>query len=171
MDRANIERLHQLLKNHEELLEEKRLHPELAARQHGAFRDAFKAMVRAQVVPVLEEVKNVLVGKVESASIFHGHSAAGLKIKLDRWEDYEKSLLFYGDCGTRMVRVTHEGVGFGMLSQRLNLAQVTQELVEDEVMKFLRRLFADEQLRRPSAPPKTRPSAPAYGVREMLVRV
>lgn len=171
MDRANIERLRQMLKNHEELLEEKRLHPELAARQHGPFRDAFKAMVRAEVVPVLEEVKDVLVGKVESASIFHGHSAAGLKLKLDRWEDYEKTLLFYGDTGTRMVRITHEGVGFGMLSQRLALSQVTRAVVEEEVMKFLKRLFADEQLRRPTPPPKIQPPAPAHARRELLVRV
>jgi hypothetical protein len=168
MDKANIERLKLMLKKHEQLVEEKRLHPELVLRPHDAFWEAFKGVVRAQVVPVLEEVKDVLVGRVESASIFHGRSAAGLKVKLDRWEDHERSLLFYGDPGTRTLRVTHEGVGFGLLSQRLDLDQVTAALAEDEVMKFLKRLFADEQLRRPAAPAGARPPAPAQ--REALVR-
>jgi hypothetical protein len=48
-----------------------------------------------------------------------------------------------------MVRITHEGVGFGLLSQKLPLSQIQPALVEEEAMKFLRRLFGQEQLRRP----------------------
>jgi hypothetical protein len=170
MDQANVERLHLMLRKHAELSEEKRLHPELAQRQHDAFQDGFKVVVRSRVVPVLEEVKDVLVGRVESVSIFHGHLAAGLRVKLDRWEDYERSLLFYGDHGTRTVRVTHEGIGFGLLSQRLDIVQITAELVEEELMKFLKRLFADEQLRRPALPPGHRAAAARPSRREALVR-
>jgi hypothetical protein len=107
--------------------------------------------VRSTVVPALSEVKDVLVGRVESAAIFHGPSTAGLKVKLDRWEDHERSLLFFADAGTRLVRITHDGVGFGLLSRRVTATEVTPELVEEEAMKFLKRLFADEQLRRPAA--------------------
>lgn len=149
MDKANVERLKMLLKGHEEILEEKRIHPETAQRQNVAFREAFNALVRSTIMPVLEEVKNLMVGKVESASIFHRLTAAGLKVKLDRWEDFERSLLFFGDPGTRMVRITHEGVGFGLLTKKVDLAQLTPEMVEEEAMKFLKRVFGDEQLRRP----------------------
>jgi hypothetical protein len=149
MDKLNLERLHLLLKGHEEVLEAKRAHPEEFLRLNELFRESFNRVVRSTVVPVLEEIKDVMVGKVESASIFHRLTAAGLKVKLDRWEDYERSLLFFGDETSQMVRITHEGVGFGLLSQKLPLAQLTPELVEEEAMKFLRRLFGQEQLRRP----------------------
>lgn len=149
MDKMNIERLHQLLKRHEEMLEEKRMHPEGFLRQNEPFREAYSRAVRSTIVPVLEEIKDIMVGKVESASIFHGVTAAGLRIKLDRWEDFERSLLFFGDDAGRVVRVTHEGTGFGMLSRRVPLAQLSSELVEEEAMKFLRRVFGEEQLRRP----------------------
>ncbi len=149
MDKANIERLHQLLKRHEEMLEEKRMHPEGFLRQNEPFREGFSRAVRSTIVPVLEEIKDIMVGKVESASIFHGVTASGLRIKLDRWEDFERSLLFFGDDAARVVRITHDGTGFGMLSRRVPLAQLTAELVEEEAMKFLRRVFGEEQLRRP----------------------
>jgi hypothetical protein len=149
MDKLNLERLHLLLKGHEELLEEKRAHPEEFLRHNDEFRESFNRVVRGTIVPVLEEIKDVMVGKVESASIFHRLTAAGLKVKLDRWEDYERSLLFFGDEASRMVRITHEGVGFGLLSQKLPLSQINAALVEEEAMKFLRRLFGQEQLRRP----------------------
>lgn len=151
MNRVNVERLHLLLRGHEEMLEEKRIHPELLQRQGAEFRDVFKGVVRSVIVPALAEVKDLLVGRVESAAIFHGPATAGLKVKLDRWEDHERSLLFFADAGTRMVRITHEGVGFGLLSRRATAAEVTPELVEEEAMKFLKRLFGDEQLRRPAA--------------------
>jgi hypothetical protein len=162
MDKLNLERLHLLLKGHEELLEEKRAHPEEFTRQNEEFRESFNRLVRSTVVPILEEIKDVMVGKVESASIFHSLTAAGLKVKLDRWEDYERSLLFYGDEASQMVRITHEGVGFGLLSQKLSPEQIQAALVEEEAMKFLRRLFGQEQLRRPAnpLPDRRRPGAP-----------
>lgn len=149
MDKANVERIHLLLKRHEQMIEEKRLNPEEFLRQNEQFQEAFGRMARSTIIPVLEEIKDILVGKVESASIFHKRTAAGLRVKLDRWEDFERSVLFFGDASTESVRVTHEGVGFGLLSQKIGLHQVTPELVEEEAMKFLRRLFGQEQLRRP----------------------
>ena len=151
MDTANLERLRILLKGHEDLLEEKRARPEGVLRQNDAFREQFNRVARSVIMPILEQIKDVMVGKVESASIFHSSTAAGLKVKLDRWEDYERSLLFFGDDAAQMVKVTHEGIGFSLLSDKLSLAEVTSELVEEEAMKFLRRLFGQEQLRRPMA--------------------
>jgi len=164
MDKTNIERLHQLLRRHEEMLEEKRMHPEDFLRQNEPFREEFSRAVRSQIVPVLEEIKDIMVGKVESASIFHRVTAAGLRIKLDRWEDFERSLLFFGDDAAQVVRITHEGIGFGLLSKRLPLSELTPALVEEEAMKFLRRLFGEEQLRRPlhaAAPLDGRRPAPS----------
>ena len=170
MDKSNVERLKLLLRGHEEILEEKRIRPEVAQRQNGGFRESFNAVVRSTILPVLGEIKDLMVGKVESASIFHGLTAAGLKVKLDRWEDFERSLLFFGDPGTRMVRITHEGVGFGLLSKKVDLAQITTELVEEEAMKFLKRVFGDEQLRRmPMGPARRRPVSPyAVGSAEFV---
>jgi len=153
MDKANIERLQQLLRRHEEMLEEKRSHPEDFLRQNEPFREGFNRAARSVVVPVLEEIKDVLVGRVESASIFHRVTAAGLRVKLDRMEDFERSLLFFGDDAARLVRITHEGVGFGLLSCKVPISALVPALVEEEAMKFLRRLFGEEQLRRPLAPP------------------
>lgn len=149
MDKANVERIHLLLKRHEQMLEEKRINPEEFLRQNEQFQEAFGRLMRSTVVPVLEEIKDILVGKVESASIFHKRTAAGLRVKLDRWEDFERSFLFFGDDAAQCVRITHEGVGFGLLSQKIGLHQVTPALVEEEAMKFLKRLFGQEQLRRP----------------------
>lgn len=149
MDKANVERIHLLLKRHEQMLEEKRINPEEFLRQNEQFQEAFGRLMRSTVMPVLEEVKDILVGKVESASIFHKRTAAGLRVKLDRWEDFERSVLFFGDDAAQCVRVTHEGVGFGLLSRKIGLHQVTPALVEEEAMKFLRRLIGQEQLRRP----------------------
>lgn len=150
MDKANIERLKQLLRGHEEIREEKRSHPETSQRQNGGFRETFSALVRSTILPVLSEVKDLMVGKVESAAIFHQLTAAGFKVKLDRFEDFERTLLFFGDPGTRMVRITHDGVGFGLLTRKIEISQVTPEIVEEEAMKFLKRVFGEEQLRRPS---------------------
>lgn len=148
LNKANLERLQQLLKGHEEMLEEKRMHPEGVMRQNDPFRESFSRVARSVIVPVLEEIKDIMVGKVESASIFHRSTAAGLRIKLDRWEDYERSLLFFGDDAAHVVKITHEGVGFSLLSDKVYLSELTSELVEEEAMKFLRRLFGQEQLRR-----------------------
>ena len=92
MNEANRERLEILLKGHEQMMEEKRLRPEGVLRQNDELRDQFNRAARSVIVPVLEEIKDVMVGKVESASIFHRSTAAGLKVKLDRWEDFDRSL-------------------------------------------------------------------------------
>jgi hypothetical protein len=166
MNQANLERLQMLLKGHEEMLEEKRLRPEGVIRQNDPFREQFKQVARSVILPVLEEIKDAMVGKVESASIFHRSTAAGMKVKLDRWEDYDRSLLFYADDSTKVVKVTHEGIGFGLLIEKMPLAQLSAELVEEEAMKFLKRLFGQEQLRRPAAPPPgTGASGPGNGHR------
>jgi len=151
MNKDNLERLQILLKGHEEILEEKRSRPEGILRQNDSFREQFNRVARSVIIPVLEEIKDVMVGKVESASIFHRSTAAGLKIKLDRWEDYDRSLLFFGDDSTQVVKITHEGIGFGLLANKVPLSQIDAAFVEEEAMKFLRRLFGQEQLRRPSA--------------------
>src|SRR3954470_23151520 len=130
MNQANLERLQMLLKGHEEMIEEKRLRPEGVLRQNDPFREQFKVVARSVILPVLEEIKEAMVGKVESASIFHRSTAAGLKVKLDRWEDYDRSLLFFGDDSTQVVKVTHEGIGFGLLSDKLPLGHLTKERVE-----------------------------------------
>jgi hypothetical protein len=166
MDKANIERVQQLLRRHEEMLEEKRSHPEDFQRQNEPFRESFNRAARSVIVPVLEEVKDMLVGKVESAALFHRVTAAGLRIKLDRWEDFERSLLFFSDDAGRQVRITHEGVGFGLLIRKISVAELQPALVEEEAMKFLRRLFGEEQLRRPlvsALPPEGRRNARAAG--------
>src|SRR6476619_662408 len=119
MNKANRERLEMLLKGHEEMLEEKRMRPEGILRKHDSFREEFNRVSRAVILPVLEEIKDAMVGKVESASIFHRSTAAGLKVKLDRWEDYDRSLLFYGDDSTKVVKITHEGIGFGLLIDKV----------------------------------------------------
>jgi hypothetical protein len=167
MNQANLERLQMLLKGHEEMLEEKRLRPEGVIRQNDPFREQFKTVARSVILPVLEEIKDAMVGKVESASIFHRSTAAGMKVKLDRWEDYDRSLLFYADDSTKVVKVTHEGIGFGLLIEKMPLSQLSAELVEEEAMKFLKRLFGQEQLRRPNAPPPpgTGVSGPGSGNR------
>ena len=172
MNQANRERLEMLLKGHEAMLEEKRLRPEGVLRQNDEFREQFNKAARSVIIPVLEEIKDVMVGKVESASIFHRSTAAGLKVKLDRWEDYDRCLFFYGDDATKVVKVTYEGIGFGLLANKFPLAQLDKELVEEEAMKFLRRLFGQEQLRRPATAPKngppngTGPRQPAGGSRQ-----
>lgn len=149
MTKANLEGLQILLKGHEEIVEEIRTRPEGILRQNDPFREQFGRIVRSVIMPVLEEIKDVMVGKVESASIFHRSTAAGLKVKLDRWADYERSLLFFGDDATRMVKITHEGIGFGLLVDKLPVERLDGGLVEEEAMKFLKRLFGQEQLRRP----------------------
>jgi hypothetical protein len=157
MQKHNVDRLRELLRGHEELVEEKRLNPEVMLRLNEDFRQRFGEAMRSSVVPVLEEIKDIMVGKVESASIFHRSTAAGLRVKLDRWEDLDRSLLFFGDDASRVVKVTHEGIGFSLLSRQLDLAELTEQLVEDEAMKFLRRLFGQEARRRPVMLPGFRP--------------
>jgi hypothetical protein len=63
-----------------------------------------------------------------------------------------------------VVKITYEGIGFGLLANKVPLAQLTKELVEEETMRFLRRLFGQEQLRRPGTPASA-PPAPGNGAR------
>jgi len=76
MNPANRERLQMLLNGHAAMLEEKRLRPEGVFRQNDPFREEFNRLARAVILPTLTEIKDVLVGKVESASIFHRSTAA-----------------------------------------------------------------------------------------------
>jgi hypothetical protein len=161
LTKSNLERLQILLKGHEEIVEEKRTRPEGILRQNDPFREQFSRVARSVIMPILEEIKDVMVGKVESASIFHRSTAAGLKVKLDRWEDYERSLLFFGDDATQIVKIMHEGIGFSLLSTKVPVERLDAELVEEEAMKFLRRLFGQEQLRRPTAAAQENGAAPA----------
>jgi hypothetical protein len=167
MNPANRERLQMLIKGHEAMLEEKRLRPEGVFRQNDPFREEFNRLARAVILPTLTEIKDVLVGKVESASIFHRSTAAGLKVKLDRFEDYDRSLHFYGDASTKVVKVTYEGIGFGLLADKLPLAQLNAEVVEEEAMKFLRRVFGQEQLQRPGQAPPSGNTGPGTGRRPL----
>ena len=160
LTKSNLERLQILLKGHEEIIEEKRTRPEEILRQNDPFREQFSRVARSVIMPILEEIKDVMVGKVESASIFHRSTAAGLKVKLDRWEDYERSLLFFGDDATQIVKIMHEGVGFSLLSTKVPVERLDAELVEEEAMKFLRRLFGQEQLRRPTVSAQEAGAAP-----------
>jgi hypothetical protein len=168
LKKDTLEKLQMLLKGHEEMLEEKRMRPEGILRKNDPFREQFSQVARSVIVPVLEEIKDVMVGKVESASIFHRSTAAGLKVKLDRWEDYERSLLFFGDDSTQIVKITHEGIGFGLLSTKVPLSQLDADFVEEEAMKFLKRLFGQEQLRRPlsAASGVASGASPATGSRQ-----
>lgn len=150
MEKSNLERLHSLLRQHEQLLEQKRAHPEKLLRENERFQEVFVGLVRSTIIPVLEEIKDALVGKVESASIFQRRTVAGLRVKLDRWEDFERSVVFFGDGSTQSVRITHEGIGFGLLSHKTGLRDITPELVEKEALKFLKRLLHREQLRGPA---------------------
>src|SRR5436305_5948114 len=152
MNEANRERLEILLKGHEQMMEEKRLRPEGVLRQNDELREQFNRAARSVIVPVLEEIKDAMVGKVESASIFHRSTAAGLKVKLDRWEDFDRSLFFYFDDATRVVKVTYEGIGFGLLANKIPLSQLTKELVEEEATRLPRRHFRQEHLCRPATP-------------------
>lgn len=176
MQTRHQERLQQLLEQYGEQRQQKKLHPEQAVHRNWAFRDRYSSAVRKVVIPVLQEFADRLRGKLESASIFHRLHAAGLKVKLDQWEDYEREIVFYGDEALEEVRVTHEGKGFAYLTQVLDVAELTPGLVETEMMQFLERVLEKEPLGRPFAPkapaavvemrrperaPKERPAAAA----------
>jgi hypothetical protein len=149
MEKANRERLLSLLKQHEQLLHGKQAHQEELPRQTAQFLEAFSSLAQSTIVPILGEIKDILVGKVESASIVRRQTAAGLRIKLDRWDELERSVVFFGDRSTQTIRISYEGIGFGLLSRKVALHEVTPDLVEEETLKFLRRLFRGEQPCRP----------------------
>jgi hypothetical protein len=171
--RIDTDRIESLLSTYESFREDKRYHPEEMVRRNPEFRDRFNRAARQVIVPVLQEVADALRRRVDSASIFHRLTTAGITVKLDPWEDFDRTLLFFGDEDTGAVRVTHEGVGFSYLRDRVDLADLTPERVEEEAMRFLDRLLhgepegealgddveAQPDIRRP-APPAARELVP-----------
>jgi hypothetical protein len=138
------DRIEELLEGYEVIREERRFHPEEMARRNPEFRAEFDRLARQVIIPVLQEVADVLRRRVDSVSIFHRLTTAGVHVKLDPWEDFDRSLVFYGDDGEGVVRVTHDGVGFGLLCNRLGPTEVTAERVEEEAMRFLERVLHQE---------------------------
>jgi hypothetical protein len=141
IDRRKIEGL---LAGYEARREDKRYHPEEMVRRNPEFRERFNQAARKVIVPVLQDVADVLRRRVDSASIFHRLTTAGITVKLDPWEDFDRTLLFFGDDGDDVVRVTHEGVGFSLLRARVPLDELTAERVEEEAMAFLDRVLHRE---------------------------
>ena len=171
MNQANLERLQMLLKGHEEMIEEKRLRPEGVLRQNDPFREQFKRVART-VDPA-------------RAGGDQGRDGGQGRVRLDL-PPFDRGRP-EGEAGplgglrplapllrrrsTKVVKVLHEGIGFGLLIEKMPLSQLSSELVEEEAMKFLKRLFGQEQLRRPNGPPgprdrraRLRRHAPARGV-------
>lgn len=142
--RIDRDRIESLLTTYEGRREDKRYHPEEMVRRNPEFRERFNQAARKVIVPVLQDVADVLRRRVDSASIFHRLTTAGITIKLDPWEDFDRTLLFFGDDGADVVRVTHEGVGFSYLRARLPLDELTAERVEEEAMHFLERVLHRE---------------------------
>ncbi|HEX2253661.1 MAG TPA: hypothetical protein VHQ65_10375 [Thermoanaerobaculia bacterium] len=141
IDRGRIE---ELLEGYEVIREERRFHPEEMARRNPEFRTEFDHLARQVIIPVLQEIADVLRRRVDAVSIFHRLTTAGVHVKLDPWEDFDRSLVFYGDDEEGVVRVTHDGVGFGLLCNRLAPGEVTSERVEEEAMRFLERVLHQE---------------------------
>lgn len=142
--RIDRDRIDELLAAYEARREDKRYHPEEMVRRNPEFRERFNQAARKVIVPVLQDVADVLRRRVDSASIFHRLTTAGITVKLDPWEDFDRTLLFFGDDGADVVRVTHEGVGFSYLRARLPLDELTTERVEEEAMHFLERVLHRE---------------------------
>jgi len=144
MYRIDTARIDRLLIDYEARREDKRYHPEEMVRRDPAFRAEFDRKVRGVVVPVLQEVASSLRSRLDSVSIFHRLSTAGLTVKLDPWEDFERTLLFYGDADAGLVRVTHEGTGFALLCDKLPPSELDEAKVEAEAMRFLERVLHRE---------------------------
>lgn len=142
--RIDRDRIDELLTAYEGRREDKRYHPEEMVRRNPELRERFNQAARKVIVPVLQDVADMLRRRVDSASIFHRLTTAGITVKLDPWEDFDRTLLFFGDDGADVVRVTHEGVGFSYLRARLPLDELTTERVEEEAMHFLERVLHRE---------------------------
>jgi hypothetical protein len=142
--RIDRDKIESLLTTYEGRREDKRYHPEEMVRRNPELRERFNQAARTVIVPVLQDVADVLRRRVDSASIFHRLTTAGLTVKLDPWEDFDRTLLFFGEDGADVVRVTHEGVGFSYLRARLPLDELTTERVEEEAMHFLERVLHRE---------------------------
>ncbi len=141
MQTRHADRLEALLREHHRRREEGSARPEARGREHPRFRAEFSRAVREHVLPILEEAVHRLRPKVERAHLFHQLGTAGLRVKLDQWDDYERALVFFGDDRAGRVRVTHEGVGFSLLASELAVADLDDARAEAEVMRFLDRLL------------------------------
>ena len=144
MRQAHLERLTELLAEHDRRREDGSARQENRALLAPEFRDAFSRSVRTVVLPVLEEAVASLRHRVERSSLFHQLGTAGMRVRLDQWEDYERKLVFFGDPRSERVRITHEGVGFSRLAAELPVDELDEAEVERQVYDFLDRLLAGE---------------------------
>lgn len=139
----NVERLEELLAEHRRRREDGSARPETRAQINPEFREGFSRAVREEVLPILEEAVAALRSRVEKAQLFHQLGTAGLRVKLDQWDDYERALVFFGDVRSGRVRITHEGVGFSLLAREMAVEDLDVATAEAEVMRFIDRLLAE----------------------------
>ena len=76
------------------------------------------------------------------------------------------------------MKITHEGIGSSLLSDKIPLSQLTSELVEEEAMKFrsassarsssAARLLQHPDRHRRLSPRPGRSTAPRYAVAELV---
>lgn len=144
MRQAHLDRLTELLAEHDRRRADGSAKPENRTLLAPEFRDAFSRAVRTVVLPILEEGVASLRHRVERASLFHQLGTAGMRVKLDQWEDYERTLVFYGDPRSERVRITHEGTGFSRLAAELRVDELDEAEVERQVYGYLDRLLAGE---------------------------
>lgn len=143
MRETNVERLEQLLAEHGRRREDGSARPETRKQVNPEFRDRFSHAVREEVLPILEEAVATLRPRVEKAHLFHQLGTAGLRVKLDQWDDYERTLVFFGDVRSGRVRITHEGVGFSLLAREIPVEDLKIDTAQAEVMRFIDRLLAE----------------------------
>jgi hypothetical protein len=143
MRETNVERLEQLLAEHGRRRADGSARPESRNEVNPEFRDGFSHAVREEVLPILEEAVATLRPRVEKAHLFHQLGTAGLRVKLDQWDDYERALVFFGDVRSGRVRITHEGVGFSLLAREMAVEELKIDVVQAEVMRFADRLLAE----------------------------
>ncbi len=142
--RIDSDRIEELLTAYEARRDDRRYHPEEMLRRNPEFRDDFDRVARQVVLPVLQDVADALRRRVDAVSIFHRVNTVGITVKLDPWEDFDRTLLLFGDEASCQVRITHEGVGFSFLRDRLPLDELVAECVEEAVMDFLERVLHRE---------------------------
>ncbi|HEX2253662.1 MAG TPA: hypothetical protein VHQ65_10380 [Thermoanaerobaculia bacterium] len=145
MRQSNLERLETLLAEHGRRREDGSARPERRAEINPEFREAFSRAVRTHVLPVLEDTVSTLRPRVEKTSLFHQLGTAGLRVKLDPWDDYERVLVFFGDPRSGVVRITHEGVGFSLLARELAVEELDEATVQAEVIRFMNRLLRSDR--------------------------
>lgn len=154
MDTRHQDRLENLLSTYAEQRKVRKLHPMPAEHRNWAFRDRFSSRAREVIVPTLQQYVDQLRGKVQTASVFHRTRAAGLTVRADAWQDYDRELVFFSDEAAEQVHIAHEGRGFAYETLTLPLDELTAGLVEVEVMAFLDRVLELEPLGLPFEPPK-----------------